>query len=104
MIPASITGAISALATSITAAAPLAAAPRTVLGAIQTEAGSLVASVDAAVLGAAGALDGPDPLGMPAVIVSELTALAVAAVDQSDLSTIRGYVGRVATNLNQVTP
>ena len=101
-IPASVTAAIASFVSATQSAAPLASQPRAILQAVQAQGAALLTTIDAAVLGASGQLDGPDPSGMPQVLVNELTALAVSAFDQSALADMRGFVGRAVANLDQL--
>lgn len=101
-IPANIVSQIAFLQTQTTAAAPLSSASPATIVAIQLNAENLVASVDAAVLAAAGALDTWEAPTDPDLIVSGILALEQSATDQSALAVMRGYVGRMAANLNQL--
>ncbi len=115
MIPASITVALDSLQTQVTAALPLEAASRPAIQALQLNAQTLVAAIDAALANAAtlstsgtigliATLDnwtGPiDPEGM----ISGVNAMLVSATDQWALAVMRGLVGRVASNLDQLGP
>lgn len=115
MIPSSITTALDSLQTQVNAALPLESASRPTIQALQLNAQTLVAAIDAAIASAAtlstsgtiglvATLDnwtGPiDPEGM----ISGVKAMLVSATDQWALAVMRGLVGRVASNLDQLGP
>jgi hypothetical protein len=69
---------------------------------LQINAASLVSDVDAALAGAAGALDAFAAPSDPVAIASGLSGLLTASQNQTDLADLRGLAGRVASNLSQV--
>ena len=101
-IPANITAELAALQAQTAAAAPLQAAPRAAVVALQLNAAQLVADLDTALTGASGSLDSWAAPSDPLSIASGILGLAQAAADQTTLSDMRGAVGRAAANLNQV--
>ena len=99
MIPATIPAAIASLQTAVNTAAPLARSSTLIIKALQKQGDALVDLVDATLLASAGGLDGPDLSGMPPLLVSGLLGLLNAAQTQAQLSAMRGFVGRAASNL-----
>lgn len=59
-------------------------------------------TIRTAIPNSAGTLDGIDPAGMPPVIVAEFRALFGYASDQYALVDLEGFIGRAATNLEQL--
>src|SRR5258708_37630279 len=115
VIPASITVALDSLQTQVNAAVPLEAASRPTIQALQLNVQTLVAAIDTALasavtlsnsgtIGLVATLDnwtGPtDPEGM----ITGVNAMLVSAKDQWALAIMRGIVGRVASNLDQLGP
>jgi hypothetical protein len=115
MIPTSITTALTSLQTQVAAALPLDAASRATIQALQLNAAALVAAIDTAVANAA-TLSTSGTIGVvatidtwaaptdPEGIIAGVQAMLVSATDQWNLSVMRGLVGRVATNLDQLGP
>ncbi|WP_024516857.1 hypothetical protein [Bradyrhizobium sp. Tv2a-2] len=100
-IPANITAELAYLQGQVAAASPLANAPFATIKAMQLNAGNLVNDVQAA-LTAPSVLDTfAAPLDAPS-IVAGFQDVVTAAEDQSKLSLMRGVVGRVASNLDQL--
>lgn len=100
-ISAKILSEIANLQAQVAAAAPVANAPFTTIKAMQLNAINLVSDVQSALV-APSILDGwlapPDP----ASIVAGFNIEVVAADDESNLSLMRGVVGRVVSNLDQL--
>ena len=101
-IPATIQAEIAAITAAFQAATPLKQAPRAAVTALQINAAQIVADVDSALAGAAGALDTFAAPLMPADIAAGVNALLTASQNQTDLADLRGLAGRVASNLDQV--
>lgn len=102
MIPASISSGLTALQAAVKAAAPINSAPTATVIALRSQAEILSAAIDAAIPNSAGTLDGVDPVGMPPVLVSAFRAIFGYARDQYALVDLDGFVGRAATNLEQL--
>lgn len=113
MIPSNITTELASLQAQVKAATPLNNAPFATVKAMQLNAANLVNDVQFAlttitlipniVLTTESLLldtwvPPPDPISM----VAGFNAVVTAADDQSDLSLMRGVVGRVASNLDQL--
>jgi hypothetical protein len=101
MIPANITSELAFLQTQVAAAKPLSNAPFTSVKAMQLNAGNLVADIQT-VLVATNTLDTWVAPVDPASMVLGFGAVVIAADDQNNLSSMRGLVGRVASNLDQL--
>lgn len=101
MIPASIAAGITALQAAAVADAPLATMTGIEKAALLQQGNQLVAAVGVALLAAAGNLDGPDPTGMPNVLIAGLCKLASASDDQATLAAVSGLVGRAVLNIAQ---
>jgi hypothetical protein len=112
-IPANITSELASLQAQVTAATPLKNAPFATIKALQLNAGNLVNDVQTALTTTtlvpnivlttdALLLDTwlapPDAISMVAGVLTVLTA----AQNQQQLSLMRGVVGRVASNLDQL--
>lgn len=101
MIPAKITNELTSLQAQVAAALPLNNAPFATIKALQLNAGNLVADMQTA-LNAASVLDTwvapPDAISM----VNGFNAAVTAAADQGNLALMRGLVGRVTSNLDQL--
>ena len=94
-IPATIQAEIAAITAAFQAATPLKQAPRAAVTALQINAAQIVADVDSALAGAAGALDTFAAPLMPADIAAGVSALLTASQNQTDLADLRGLAGRV---------
>ena len=101
-IPSALQAEIAALTAAFSAASPLPQAPRASITALQINAAQLVSDVDAALAGAAGALDTFSAPPLPDAMAAGLTALCAASQNQTDLADLRGLAGRVASNLDQI--
>ena len=101
-IPTSITTALTSLQTQVAAAAPLNAASRPTITALQLNAEALLKQVDAAQYSLAGALDTWTPSIDPADITTGVVGLLNSAVDERDIVQMRGIIGRAVSNLNQL--
>lgn len=115
MIPTSVTTALASLQAQIQAALPLDAAKRPTIQALQLNAAALVNSIDVALanastlsnsgkIGVVDAIDTWDAPADPEGIIAGVNAMMVSATDQWNLAVMRGLVGRVATNLDQLGP
>src|SRR5262245_5498911 len=114
-IPASVTNALAALQAQVSAALPLETASRPTIQAIQLNAASLVSQVDTALANAA-TLSKSGTLGVTATIdtwvapvapediITGVTSMLTSVIDQWKLAVMRGLVGRVASNLDQLGP
>ncbi|WP_407146232.1 hypothetical protein [Bradyrhizobium sp. ORS 86] len=100
-IPAAITAELANLQAQVKAASPLSSASRPIVLAMQLNAAQLVADVQAALV-APSVLDSWVAPSDPAAIVTGVLGVSVAAEDASNLSLMRGVVGRVASNLDQL--
>lgn len=100
-ISSAIISAYQNLQAQITAATPLLNAPRPSLTAIKLNAANLVASVQSA-LTAPSVLDTWTAPSDPPSMVAGFQGVVTAAQDQSNLSVMRGVLGRVASNLDQI--
>jgi hypothetical protein len=115
-IPSSVTTALTSLQAQVAAALPLESASRATIQALQLNAAALVAAIDTA-LANASTMNGLVPTGAtpptidswiapvaPEDIIAGIQAMYVSATDQWKLSVMRGLVGRVASNLDQLGP
>ena len=93
---------IAAMQAAFAAASPIEQAPRAAVTALQINAAQLVSGVDAALAGAAGALDTFAAPVLAADMATGLTGLLTASQNQTDLADLRGLAGRVASNLDQI--
>ena len=101
-IPTVLQAEIIALNTAFLAASPLEQAPRAAITALQINAAQLVTDINTALAGASGALDTFSASTDPAVTAVGFAGLLTASQNQSDLSDLRGLIGRVASNMDQV--
>lgn len=101
MIPAQISADLATLSASVQAAAPIRQATPLTKAALVAAGASLIVEVETALAAAIGGLDGVDPTGYPAALVSGLLALGTASYDQATLAEMRGTVGRAVFNLRQ---
>ena len=99
-IPASITTALTSLENQVNAATPLANASQATRTALKLNAAALVANIQST-LTATSILDTWVAPTDPGLIAGVLT-LETAAEDESNLSLMRGVVGRAASNLDQL--
>jgi hypothetical protein len=102
MIPQNVTDALTSLQSQVTAAAPLTAASQPTITAIKLNSQALVTTVDTALAGAAGQLDTWQAPTDVDQIIAGVLALTTAATDQANLAVMRGLVGRVASNVDQL--
>lgn len=102
MIPASITTALASLVAQVAAANPLVSAPRATILAIQLNAASLVSNIQSTLVAPNNTLDTFVPPADPVAIIHGIWGLRHAADDQSNLSLMRGVVGRATSNLDQL--
>ena len=101
-IPAQITTDLNNLSTAFNAATPVATAGKVVVIGLQQQADALVSEIDASENLLNAAIDGfVEPTNLPSVAAAVVNHLQ-NVVDQSNLAEMRGLVGRVASNLNQV--
>lgn len=101
-ISAGITSELMSLQAQVAAAEPLANATRAAVVALQLNAGQLVSDVQAALTAPSNTLDTWIAPSDPSSIVSGFLNVASVAQDQDKLSLMRGLVGRVASNLDQI--
>jgi hypothetical protein len=101
MIPTNITDELTSLQAQVDAALPLNNAPFATIKALQLNAGNLVADMQTALV-ASSVLDTwvapTDAISM----VNGFNVAVTAGIDQGNLSLMRGLVGRVASNLDQL--
>ena len=100
-ISTTITTALSSLQAQVAAAAPLANASIPTITALQLNAAQLVSDIQTA-LTATSTLDTWVAPADPISMVNGFDQVVVAGVDQSNLSLMRGVVGRAASNLDQL--
>lgn len=100
-IPASITTALASLEAQVQTAVPLNNASHATITALQLNAGNLVSSIQAA-LTASNVLDTWAAPSDPVSIISGVLNVVSVAVDQNQLSLMRGVTGRAASNLDQL--
>lgn len=100
-IPGNITAELANLQSQVAAATPLANAPFSTIKALQLNAGNLVNDIQTA-LTVPNKLDTWVPPVDPISMVNGFDAVVTAAQDQSNLSLMRGVVGRAASNLDQL--
>lgn len=98
-VPTAIASALTSLQTDMTAAAPIARTPFSTLIALQGQAVSLADAIDAATIADDATLDNPPIAGIGPQLVASFQTVAAAGFDESALVDIRGFVGRIATNL-----
>jgi hypothetical protein len=112
-IPADITIELSSLQAQVAAAVPLNNAPFATIKALQLNAGNLVDDIQTALTTTtlipnivlttdSRLLDTWVPPVDPISMVTGFNAVVIAGDNQSDLSLMRGVVGRVASNLDQL--
>lgn len=102
MIPASITTALASLVSQVAAANPLVLAPRATILAIQLNAAALVSNIQSTLVAPNNTLDTFVPPTDPVAIANGVLGLLTASQDQSNLSLMRGVVGRATSNLDQL--
>lgn len=100
-IPVGLEARVAALATAVTAAAPLASASRILVSVLQQQGAAALSDIETALAASAGNLDAGDPTGFPGDLVNDLLALSSASDDQTTLADMRGLVGRAMFNLAQ---
>jgi hypothetical protein len=102
VIPSNITIELAALQTAVNAALPLNAAPRATIKALQLSSDQLLSDIQAAQYTLAGGLDtwvAPVDAG---AIIAGLLGVYENAVDEANITQMRGVIGRVTSNLNQI--
>lgn len=100
-IPANVTTELANLQAQVAAAVPLKNQPFASIKAMQLNSHNLVADVQAALV-AVNTLDAWAAPVDPISIVSGFNTIVVEAIDESNLSLLRGVTGRVASNLDQL--
>jgi hypothetical protein len=103
-IPQKVLTELSELQAQVAAAYPIQSAPQQTVIAIQLNAQQLVADIETALIGAAGALDTWTAPADPVAIASGLLGLLENAKDQANLAQWAGYVGRATKNVDQLVP
>ena len=101
-VPSNIISELQFLQNQVNGNQPLNEQSRATITAMQLNADKLVSDVDAAELKAAGQLDTWVQPGDPFALVSSLVSVGVSASDQWIIGDIRSFIGRVASNLNQL--
>jgi hypothetical protein len=101
-IPANITTELASLQAQVAAAAPLKAASRATIKALQLNAAQLVSDVQTALVAPGNLLDTWVAPADPSSIIAGVNSLVVTAVDQGNLSLMRGVIGRATSNLDQL--
>jgi hypothetical protein len=101
MIPTSVSVELLDLQTQVAQASPLDQASGATIKALQLNAGNLVEDIQAALV-ATSILDGWVAPTDPASMATGFATVAEAGSDQQALSLMRGIVGRVASNLDQL--
>jgi len=104
-IPQAIQTDIAFLQNQVAANQPLAEAPHPNIVAMQLNATALVNEVEMAQYSLAGALDTYTwtPGDDPAVITAAVMGLRQSGIDEANIALIRAVVGRVKSNLDQLT-
>jgi hypothetical protein len=102
MIPVNITTDLNTLKAQTVQYNPLENAPRAAVTAMQLNAANLVQEVQAALVVPNDPLDTFVPPVDPDAIVSSVLSIVDRVTDQSNLSLLRGVVGRVSINLDQL--
>ena len=92
---------LGALQTAAAGLSPITSAISTLVGPVLGQAGGIIATGEQTLASVGAVLDLPDPLGFPASLPGALGALSAAANDSSNLSDMRGYLGRAAFNISQ---
>jgi glyoxylate carboligase len=100
-VPATLSSDIASLSSTLSAAYPLAQAPRATISKLKFQADSIVAEVNAAVT-ADNALIVPPVFTDTISYIKSLNALVPQIVEQCYLVETGAIIGRVATNLQQV--
>lgn len=100
-ISSSITTALQSLINQVAAAKPVASASQPTRTALKLNAANLVASIQSALVAPSLLDTWVAPIDAPSIVAGVLQ-LVSAAQDQSNMSVMRGTVGRVASNLDQL--
>jgi hypothetical protein len=101
-IPANVAAELTNLENQVAANAPLAAASRATRTAIKLNAAQLVTDVQAALVAPGNLLDTWVAPSDPAQIAAGILSVFSTSQDQNNLALMRGVVGRVASNLDQL--
>jgi hypothetical protein len=102
MIPQSIIGSLQFLQNQYNNAQPLTDQSRPTIVALQLNADNLIVNLDLAEIVAAGQLDTWTSSTDPFSLIASLQGLLVSAQDQTSICDIRSFIGRVASNLDQL--
>lgn len=102
MIPTAISNALNALSTNFGIADPLNSAGKAAVTSLQSQAENLVSAIDASNTSMSPSIDGFVQPANIASLPGALLGLQQSVIDQSNLSQMRGFIGRVVYNLNQV--
>lgn len=100
-IPSNITAELTNLQSQVQAATPLANASIATIHAMQLNAAQLINDIQTD-LTAASMLDTWTATTLPLQMVSGFNQVVTAATDSNNLSQMRGLIGRVASNLDQL--
>jgi hypothetical protein len=102
-IAPAITTALTSLENQVTAASPLAQASAPTILALQLNAQALTGQIEQAQYDAAGQLDTwTDTSQAPEMMIQGVVNAYNSANDESSLAELRGIVGRVTSNLDQL--
>jgi hypothetical protein len=100
-IPASLAADLRTFQANVVAAAPLQGATPLQVAKLVAQAATVLSAVDAALQTSGTPLQAPAPSGHPVTAITAVRSLAAAALDQTALSDLRGYLGRAVFNLAQ---
>lgn len=101
-VPQKILGEVQFLSNQINSSQPLTSQPKSLVTAMQLNAANLVKDIDAAQGDAIGQLDTWVQPGDPFALISSLQGLGISATDQLSIFDTRSFVGRLASNLDQL--
>ncbi len=102
MISTSIISAYNLLKASVIAANPVASASPLTQAALVSAGNSLCTAIETSRDALTPILDGADPTGFAGAFPQDLVTIANASLDQASLDDLRGSVGRITFNLEQV--
>jgi hypothetical protein len=102
MIPTAISDALTALSMDFGIADPLNSAGKAAVTSLQSQAENLVSAIDASNTSISPSIDAFMQPANIASLPDALLGLQQSVIDQSNLSQMRGFIGRVVYNLKQV--
>lgn len=101
-LPATVTTELASLEAQVKAASPLDQASWQTVRAMQLNADQLLSDVEAAQYSLIGQLDTWVASTQPEPIIVGVVQVYNSAVDEASITQLRGIIGRVASNLNQL--